>query len=420
MVERYGFASVVVAVALFFAAPGTRADTFINKTTGQTVRGALLGKAPRDGQDCLLVRTDDGKRLLLPAAEWEQRKEPKPASKAPAVRVPEPKPRVEAVGPTVCLIRIDGPLETPRQADVAARALGLAAREGAKVVILEIDSPGGLIDLARKVCQAIEALKDTRTVAFIKGGSHRGAFSTAVLVSMACDAIYLSEGCSIGVAPPQATPGEAPQPSGRLTPAFIAAFMASAQKHKRPSAIAAAMLDPDIELREVKVQGKTQYLPGDQATELAAKGAELGPWITRKGKVLTLTAREALDFGMADGIAGSLEEVLRAVGVERPKLLDLTTPAGSAPLLAQSIVEELKAAGDQTVAGHQDALRTGGHAAIAKHLERIDKCLSLCQELQDLAKQHPAAGVDAEWLAKKTEALTKWKATPSLPPPQDP
>ena len=56
----------------------------------------------------------------------------------------------------VLLLRLHGPL-TPAMAEYLDRGIGIAEREGAQAVILQLDTPGGSIDLMNRMVQAIRA-----------------------------------------------------------------------------------------------------------------------------------------------------------------------------------------------------------------------------------------------------------------------
>lgn len=75
MVRRLSGIASAVLFCILLAGLRAEADTFTNKKTGEIVQGRLLGTIRRDGKELLFVKTEDGKRLYLPKAEWNVRKD---------------------------------------------------------------------------------------------------------------------------------------------------------------------------------------------------------------------------------------------------------------------------------------------------------------------------------------------------------
>ncbi len=159
------------------------------------------------------------------------------------------------------------------------RVLGEAEREAARAVIIEIDTPGGRLDAA---LQMREAILDTpvRTIAFV----NRDAFSAGALIAIASSEIYMVPGSAIGAATPVDAAGEAA--SEKVISAVRSTFRATAEARGRDPRVAEAMVDPDVE-----IEG-----------------------LVGRGKLLTLTTDEARDRGYADGVAADLEELLAVAG----------------------------------------------------------------------------------------------------------
>ncbi|MDP9374020.1 MAG: nodulation protein NfeD, partial [Chloroflexota bacterium] len=161
-----------------------------------------------------------------------------------------------------------------------ARVYREAEREGAAAVLLEIDTSGGSLDAVLQMCETILA-SPTRTIAFVD----REAFSAGALVAIAADEIYLAPGAVLGAATP--VTGSGATASGGMVSAVRSTFGATAEQRGRDPRVAEAMVDP-----EVAIEG-----------------------LTERGKLLTLTASQAVDRGYADGVAESRAEVLRQAGL---------------------------------------------------------------------------------------------------------
>jgi membrane-bound serine protease (ClpP class) len=165
------------------------------------------------------------------------------------------------------------------------RVLEEAAAAGATAVVLDINTFGGRVDAAVQIRDALLAAP-VRTVAFV----NRRAISAGALISLACEKIAMADGGTIGAATPVqlGQPGSAPQPVQEKTVSYLRKeFRATAESRKRPPLVAEAMVDSDVAI----------------------------PGVIEKGKLLTLTTREALRLRVADFQANTLEAVLQELGL---------------------------------------------------------------------------------------------------------
>lgn len=154
----------------------------------------------------------------------------------------------------------------------------------AAVIILDIDTPGGRVDAALQIRDALLKSK-VKTVAFI----NPRAISAGALISYACDVIAISTGGSIGAATPISLSGGQAQPvEEKMLSYFRTEMAATARAKGRRGDIAEAMVDKDI----------------------AIEG------ITEAGKLLTLDTDNALKLKVADLEADSLDELLDELALE--------------------------------------------------------------------------------------------------------
>lgn len=409
MVRGNGFVEAAAALAILLAAVAASADTFKNTRTGEVIKGSLLGTGYEGGREHFLVRKGDGSRVDLSAVDWERTAEPRPVP-AKATHSTEP------LGPSVCFVQIESALESGRARDEIVLAIGSAGERRPRAVVIEIDTPGGRVDFAQHICRALESVKDSKTVAFIKGGQYQGAFSAGALIAMACEELYIAEGCSIGAAAPFVVHKDGPQFSEKITSAFSATFRALAEKYKRPAAIAGAMVDPDAELREIVVDGKRCFEPSDRAKELADAGGKLGRWVKRKGKPLTLTAGEAKELGIASGVASSREALMAALGLAELKVIDLETGQAIRRALAEdtkvaaSLRKQIDAEMRALAAAHPKfAPWTRRRESVRTSIGHIDKCLALHERLLEIVRNQPGLGYDEGELLKEAGWLAAQK-----------
>jgi membrane-bound ClpP family serine protease len=243
----------------------------------------------------------------------------------------------------VSTFSIKEPIDLICEAEAFEEAILLAADHGPLFILIEIDTSGGRIDLAKRICGAIIQIDNCRTVAFVNGGKFDGAYSTGAAIAIACDELYMADNTTIGGATLVSyTPSDltnvrrrrvrtSRRPYGRpivekpIVPsrpdddastltAYIAAL---AEKNNRPAVIAKAMVDESIEAIEVTEGGETLFVAGQnkKATQTLVR-----TW-SERGSLLTLTAAEAVHCNIADKIVSSQRELLAALDAAKAGLV---------------------------------------------------------------------------------------------------
>jgi membrane-bound serine protease (ClpP class) len=201
----------------------------------------------------------------------------------PADETAEPAAEAEARGKAV-YGKIDGEIGLAESAYVK-RLIEEATATEAEVLVIELNTFGGRVDAAVSIR---DALLDAPmiTVVFI----NKRAISAGALISLACEKIAISPGGTIGAATPITTgPGqEMPQP---VEEKYLSYFR-----------------------QEMRVTAETRGRDGDIAEAMVDADAEV-PEISEKGKLLTLTTRSALEYGIADVEATSVAEALDKLGL---------------------------------------------------------------------------------------------------------
>lgn len=107
--------------------------------------------------------------------------------------------------PLVRLIRIDGSIN-PASADFIHEALRTAEREGAAALLIELDTPGGLLESAKRIVKDLLGAPLPVIVYVAPSGS--GAVSAGVFVTMAAHVAAMAPGTNIGAAHPVGAQGE--------------------------------------------------------------------------------------------------------------------------------------------------------------------------------------------------------------------
>lgn len=233
----------------------------------------------------------------------------------------EPPPAQEGAGASgATRVRVDRPLDIGTLA-LLQRGQRQARALGHDCLLIEIDTPGGEVELMNRFAGLIQqASRDgLLTVGWVSGQ----ATSAGALVALACDKIYMASGSTMGSATPVGfgPQGIAPIPEEggvreKVLSLVRAKFRAVAEAKGRPGVLAEAMVDAEVEVREVRVGGERRFLGGTEWDDLLQKRepVELVSTIVRRGELLNLIGSEAYKLGLTDGIAESLEEVMARIG----------------------------------------------------------------------------------------------------------
>lgn len=105
----------------------------------------------------------------------------------------------------VFLLRLQGPL-TPAMAEYLDRGLGLAARESAEAVVLQLDTPGGAVDVMNRMVQSIRASQVPVVVYVAPRGAIAGSAGT--VLTLAGHVAAMAPETAIGAASPVGPSGE--------------------------------------------------------------------------------------------------------------------------------------------------------------------------------------------------------------------
>lgn len=164
-----------------------------------------------------------------------------------------------AAAEDVYLVNVSGTIEKGLAAFVT-RVMDEAETDGAGAVIVEIDTPGGALDAALVIRDAL-LYSEIRTIAFI----NPRAISAGALISLATDHIVMVEGGTIGAA--TAVDMEGNKASEKVISYFRNEMKATAEKTGRDPALAEAMVDEDVEIEDLAPKGKLLTLTTEEAVE---------------------------------------------------------------------------------------------------------------------------------------------------------
>lgn len=175
----------------------------------------------------------------------------------------------------------------PRMSRYVKLALEHAESIKADVVIIEMDTYGGMVTDAKDIVENLLNF-DIPVWVFID----KDAASAGALISIACDSIYMAPGASIGAATVVMGTG------GEAAPDKYQSYMRStmrstAEETGRDPKIAEGMVDENIEIEGV----------------------------TEEGSVITFSTSEAIEHGFCEGKVSSIEEILEKNGYTDHQLI---------------------------------------------------------------------------------------------------
>ncbi|MEP6687527.1 MAG: NfeD family protein [Gemmatimonadales bacterium] len=195
--------------------------------------------------------------------------------------------RAPAQTPIVYRVAISGVVENGL-APYVARGLREAAAAGAAAVYLDIDTPGGRIDAAERIVDAVGA-SPIPVYAFV----NPRAYSAGALIALSAKTIYMRPGAVLGAATP--VDGQGVKASEKMVSAMRAEFRALAEARGLDPRVAEAMVDERIAV----------------------------PGLDTPDELLTLSTQEALRVGFAKAAVGSEPELLRAIGLPDAQVINL-------------------------------------------------------------------------------------------------
>jgi membrane-bound serine protease (ClpP class) len=182
---------------------------------------------------------------------------------------------------SIWLIPIDTDI-TPATAQFVSSRVERANEEGPLELVFVIDTPGGQVSAMERIVESI--LNDARlpTIAVVEN-----AFSAGALIAMSAEHLAMLPGSSIGAALPIAISPVGVSPvEEKLSSAMRGQFRSVAEARGRNARVAEAMVDQRIEI----------------------------PGLSTSEELLTLTASQAVEHGIADLQAATLEDALESFG----------------------------------------------------------------------------------------------------------
>ncbi len=206
----------------------------------------------------------------------------------------------EANPPSVYVFPFEGEVEIALT-HVFERGFREAEEKDVSRILIEVDTPGGRVDAALEIIDMIIDSK-TPTTILVTGD----ATSAGALISIAADEIYMVTGSSIGTAAPvMLGGGESETMQVKINSYLLAKVRGICEKRgysEEKTNIILAMVDKDMEVKD----------PNDP-----------DKYISKEGKLLTLTALEAEKIGFIQAVVKNREEALKRMELEDANLIIL-------------------------------------------------------------------------------------------------
>lgn len=231
---------------------------------------------------------------------------------------------------SIVLVHLDKAIDDSTVA-LFERAKDRAIEKKAKYLIIEIDSPGDTYLAMTELGRVLDD-PDIRPVAYVRGS----ALSAAAYVALCCPRIYTGPLSGIGSATPIfVLPGIGLVPGNQIDEDIMEKMMSDARQkfksrgglHPREGidALAAAMVDPRVEVLLVEYKGEVRPMSREEFSdkEKNREDVRFVKTIDPPDRLLNLTADEAFEYGLSDGIVVDRTELLQALGIPDARIEEL-------------------------------------------------------------------------------------------------
>ncbi len=254
---------------------------------------------------------------------------PQPADEQPRLNLLKPKPQMPPAplgpGPVVVVtITEDSPGGAISTWNVGyiQRCLERARKQQVGLFVIQLTTNGGSGKIMAEMAEAISGARDIHTTMYVKGR----AFSAGAMIALACDDIYMEPGSVVGAATPilLTSEGVANLPEEvkeKFMRAGVTEFEAMAHKKGHSAQIAAAMVDPGLEVLAVRraSDGPIELMNREEY-EAALKGpngrrVQIVEVVNNEKRLLVFTDKEAVKWGLAVDNPHDLNTLVKSVGL---------------------------------------------------------------------------------------------------------
>lgn len=197
------------------------------------------------------------------------------------------------------------------------RRFNQAKAQGAKTVIVEIDTWGGLVTAGLDISRFLKGQNDVHTIAFVNDR----AVSAGAMIAMACDEIVMTPVAMLGDCAPIARAADGslqslpPAERAKLESPIAADFRESALRNHHDPLLAEAMVDVNVVVYwlEDPSTGDRRFVDQANYDKLTAEGwkpVEGAPNpVDRADRLLTVDTKLAMKIGLASGQASGADQL---------------------------------------------------------------------------------------------------------------
>lgn len=193
------------------------------------------------------------------------------------------------------------------------------------VLLFDIDTWGGRLDAAFEISDAIGAVQQCSTSAFVA----RKAISAGALIALSTQKIYMAPGATIGDCAPILQTQEGPKFLGeKIESPLRARFRALAKRSGVPAALAEKMVSKDLSVKTARDSaGGLHWFSNqtwDELSDTAQSRFHDVRTVAEEGQLLTLDDQEAAKWQFSGGTFVTIDSLLSARKWERAAHLEPT------------------------------------------------------------------------------------------------
>ncbi len=191
------------------------------------------------------------------------------------------------------------------------------------IYVFDLDTFGGRVDAALNIVDTLLAIPADRTVAYVSNK----AISAGALIALSCGRLYMKKGATIGDCAPITYSEDGPKMMGeKFQSPLRAKFRALASRNGYPAALAESMVSADMEVYEIFLDGKRQFIEKQDFEELSEekkKAVSKKRTVVAEGELLTMHDEEAVELGFSQASVSGLDEVLGKMGLENAAVVHI-------------------------------------------------------------------------------------------------
>jgi len=300
-------AVLAVVLALMAAANVSEAD-ILQMRDGRPIEGLVVEE--NDAAAVVAIRTagDPVRAGILPSEiiRIATAPLPEPAARRDVEENAGGRPEPPAAPPShsYYVIPISGEIGRAVTREVVEKAFQEARLRKADVVVLEINTPGGLLSEVGAILKLLVENSDLPVVAYVKN-----ALAEAAQIALTCKEVYVSRSSRIGgvlsfAAGPNGIPVELEK---EFQKRWAASCRTAVDMGLHSPLLAEALTNPELEVFIANVDGK----PTLSST---APVKDAVPF-KRRGRLLTLTSKQAVECGLAVAEIGDYVELGRELAL---------------------------------------------------------------------------------------------------------